>query len=811
MDRPQVRMFSLLLTLVFLLSGWATSEVMTHQGAWNLSSEGEQISNQLFESVKTRTLQGVNDQEARRQLQGICETLRNLRSEFSTGMIVPRKNLLLLDKCRSLFEPVSPALPLDGHERAELKRLMQILDALRDYARQHRVAVSQPVAPPISTTEIPPTSPLEELSPVTPSTGQAPSWCRYEAQGEVIVKEVSAPGPLPAGVRALTPCVEVQPGETGEVRELRLTPQQPLSPGQNVAMAFYSEASGRWLTHAAHYDQATNQIVARTNHASIWRAVTDSLIRSSKENSHFRVHYYASQVTDADAQDLLNRLENSRRHLQTLGLILVKKQMDVYLSDLGAGADFKYGGHALGLLSEFMEINLPARLKSLGPGVYQATLVHELFHDVQLVTYERLNSPLARNVEYRRRKRGVFAYGMLNEALSTWVELNMLHHKGFPPERALLYAYSPSFHSGGLKNTNPDAGYGGGYFIDFLVRIYGKELIGSILGACYQQGPVSTRMGQGVVYNTRRNGFKALKRGVEVRSQALGLNDSLEELWMRYVQQLTSYQLKGLDPRVDRKKLLLSGRKEPFWEGRTATYNDRINPLSVGRVLPIEVTKGGSAVSSVKVTVKQDVSGGDVKVRTLLYIAPGLGRLKENALLTSGAKEVTDIIGSGRRSGNVTFQPGQQKAVILVVPVGLNGYHPSDLRIEVSCEAAGSQQVTQPQAQPTAAVQGNYHPTVTQVSPSEAGVNQVVTIHGSGFGPAPANLPRKLTLIGGTAVVFRTSIVGKPAEVAAHVLSWSDTAITVRVPPANYGYSPIQVGVYRERVGSNFVPFKLKE
>lgn len=796
--------------LLLLFATFAGADILTIEGALNLSLEGETLASQLYQGVRNRGLKGSQDEEARRQLLGICETFRNLRGEFESGVIVPRKSLLHMSKLKTHFEPVCQSLPLAQQESPSLQRLLQILKELQDYAHQNGVIAGGAATPPSN-----PTMPVATIElPPSPSNTSASSlsWCQVGAQGTVETNQVSAPAPLPSGTIALTPCVEVNPQGPARINRIGLALQQTLQPGQTVGLMFYSQASRRWISHPASYDRATNQVTARVNHASVWLAVTGTLFRTAKESAHYRIYYYPSQVSATEAEELLQKLEGARRHLQSLGLYLENKQIDVYISQLSTKKDINYGGHVLSALGGYMELNLPSELKKLGSGVLQATIVHEVLHDVQLVYYQRIDSAVARNVELRRRLRGVFSYGQLNEALSSWVELDMLKANSYPPASATLYSYSPDFHRLGLKTSNIDAGYGGGYFIDYLTRRYGRELLASVLSACREQGPVSTRLGQRAVYNNKRDGFKALVQGMKYRTRALGLGEGMgiEADWLDYVGKICDYELQGLDPRVKRRKLLQTTGLETLEAGQSRQYSDTVNPLSVGRVIRVLVKPGSGPDRKVKVTVEQDVSGGDVKVATLLYAGPSYSGLAENSILSTGSRKVTDIIGSGSRTGDVTFKPGQNHAAILVVPVGLKGYDPAQLSLKVTSEVSSGQK-RDDATKTTPLTKGSYRPSISSLSTPEAATHQVITIYGSGFGPAPATLNRRLSLFSGTAVVFRTHINGHLTEVEAHVLTWSDSAISVRVPSAHYGYSPITVGVYRERVASNFVPFKLKK
>ena len=70
-------------------------------------------------------------------------------------------------------------------------------------------------------------------------------------------------------------------------------------------------------------------------------------------------------------------------------------------------------------------------------------------------------------------------------------------------------------------------------------------------------------------------------------------------------------------------------------------------------------------------------------------------------------------------------------------------------------------------------------PVITSLSPNQGGIGSVVTVSGRGFGP----------MQGSSVLMFNA--------VAAHVLSWSDSAITARVP---FGLSP---GVATAAVGGN--------
>jgi hypothetical protein len=793
----------LCIIILLWLCAVTSAEVMTREGALALSTQGSQISSQLFTQVANRTTQSPGDEEARRQLRGISETLQNLRSEFQAGVIAPRSNLLLLQQCHSKFQPVYQSLPLSDQERSALTRLLEILTQLDEYARQNNIGASPESAsqppPPVSIPQTP------------PSTGSTPDWCQISTEGKVSAVEVPSPAPLPAGVQSLTPCLKIVPQEQATVITLRFRLSQPPAAPDNVAVAFYSGEDSRWVVHAASYEPASNEVVATVNHASAWQAVLAPAARATRASAHFQVHYYAGEVSEPEVDRIIVGLENSRRHLQALNYYLENKKLDVYLTDLPDKGGFEFGGHRLGATGSYIELNLPRKLSALGTNVIQATLVHELFHEMQLVFYQRINSYGARLLESTRKRRGQFSYGWLNELLSSWVELDMIHAHSFPPLNSQLYAYSNAFHTLGLKTTNTDAGYGGSYFLDHLTRVYGDELVHSVLKACRRQGPLGVAMGQNMVYNDARNGYAALQQGIKDRASIVGIQntDQLDELWKRYIEQVLTYELKNLDPRVKRRLIFPKKATGTISEGKNLKVSYSLPPVSLGILIPLRVKPGSGPDGATKVTVKQQVSGS-VEVHTLLYLSTSLAQSSENAILAKGSRKISEIQGSGSKGGNVTFQPGQNEALVLIAPVALDGTGKSQVDVEIVCEAPGVKQKEPETSTPTSG-QGTYRPAVHKIYPEKARINQRVTIVGTGFGPPPPNLPRKLTLFGGTAVVFRTQIVGKPAEIEAQVLSWGPNSITVLVPPANYGYAPLSVGVYRDRFGSNFIPFKLEK
>ena len=114
--------------------------------------------------------------------------------------------------------------------------------------------------------------------------------------------------------------------------------------------------------------------------------------------------------------------------------------------------------------------------------------------------------------------------------------------------------YGRYFHAAGLKRAPESYGYGGPLFLDYLTKLYGRELIPAILKSCRRQGPLVS----GVSYNPNRCSFKALAQGVSVRAVEVGVVDStnLAVLWKMYVEELFLFNPPRLDPRIDRRKLI---------------------------------------------------------------------------------------------------------------------------------------------------------------------------------------------------------------------------------------------------------------
>ncbi|MCA9794221.1 MAG: IPT/TIG domain-containing protein, partial [Candidatus Eremiobacteraeota bacterium] len=399
-------------------------------------------------------------------------------------------------------------------------------------------------------------------------------------------------------------------------------------------------------------------------------------------------------------------------------------------------------------------------------------------------------------------------YGWLNEMLSCWAELDMITSDSYPPSKGQIYSHSEVFHLAGLKSNVPENGYGGAFFLDFLTTLFGRELIVDTLKACLRQGPIVVHRQSMLVHNPRRDGLRALQEAIVDRADSGTVKPELTTLWKMYLEELVSLSPEHIDPRAKRRELVPLSGSVTITKGGRAVFRTCVNPLACGRIGVFKLLPGKAPDRDVLFTISQTVTG-QTEVETMVFVASSFAPSGDGGVLSQDAVKATELHASEGKSTTIGFTPDQHQALILAVPVGLDGSQPSQVAIEVRSDEIPSGRPID-SGQPSSSG-GPYHPAITGISPGEAGINQIVTISGSGFGPPMQNLPRKLSLYSGTAVVFRTTITGKPAEIEALILSWSENAIVVRVPPANYGISPdLELRIYRDRAASNFFPFKLK-
>jgi hypothetical protein len=782
------------LFIVLLISAPLWAEVLTQTGALNLTKEAEGLAVTLYGNLSSRPVNSTTDGQARKELLGLCETLRLLRTDLESGIIAPRKNLLLVEKSHQAFLPVQQSLPLDPTERAACDRLLTLLDALGGYHKQVGGQVASPTNPPV--TPPPVTPPVTVTAQPTGNWQSTPfPWCQI--QGQVKVETGTPPVALPRELVSHSEAVKISGSLTG----LRLRPASPIADPSKVALAFLDEDAGRWIVHQADFDPTSGWIESAPNHCSWWRVVTTPFARFKKRSAHFNLHFFGSDDSLANVQTNLDSLEQAWSRIESLGLQFPKNTIDVYYRDLSPEIS---AVHALGKTAgSWIEINLPARTPKETAMGRKGTVGHELFHEIHAAYEHHLNLGANATIGVNG---GRHAFQWLNEALSSWFEFDFIKLADY---QGNFYPYSSDFHLKGLDNLAADDGYGGALFIDYLVKLHGRELIATLMRRIQEQGGPRIR-------NVKaRSAVRALADAVFDRGRYGDLKYSdVDGVWEGYLDELMAPKPTA-EPRILRRRTLPTELRRGLVDIHKP-MNFQQAPLSIGPAQVLAIPRSAANSDGIFELLVNFHTTASFPVFTRVYLAHDLGGANNSILDPSATLLYTlDRAKPGGR-GKIQFEPNDQKCIVLLVPFALSGKGgetsvPTQLEVGVVAPAVQTQPPP-PQTQNSA----TYNPQVTGVSPQAAQMLSTVTVHGSDFGPAPASKP---TLNSGNAVIVVTKINGRATHVAAPVVKWTPTSITIKVPPANYdfyGTDPsgkkaelVGIAVSRNRKMSNVVSFSI--